>query len=110
MHSGQKGPHTRSPLNTHMKLLSTLIALVLLHLMITPANSGHSRGNNTCEDDKLHHANMIVNGKRSDAPLYDASLAMRDKAHTYNNYLLCEKYMEEALRMIRKTNGEYPTE
>ena len=53
MHSGQKGPHTRSPLNTHMKLLSTLIALVLLHLMITPANSGHSRGNNTCEDDKL---------------------------------------------------------
>jgi hypothetical protein len=22
----------------------------------------------------------------------------------------CEEYLEEALRMIRKTNGEYPTE
>jgi hypothetical protein len=22
----------------------------------------------------------------------------------------CEEYMEEALRMIRKTDGEYPTE
>ena len=72
-----------------------------------PAKSGHSQNNGTCADDRTHYENMIVNGKRSDAPLYDESLAMRDKAHTYNNYKLCEKYMEEALRMIRKP---YPTE
>ena len=53
---------------------------------------------------------MIVNGKRDDAPLITQSKAMRDKAHTYNSIALCEKYMEEALRMIRKTGGEYPTE
>ena len=50
---------------------------------------------------------MIVNGKRDDAPLIAESKAMRDRAHTYHNYLLCEQYMEEALRMIRKP---YPTE
>ena len=53
---------------------------------------------------------MIVNGKRDDAPLITESKAMRDKAHTYNSIALCEQYMEEALRMIRKTGGEYPTE
>ena len=72
--------------------------------------AGHSRDNGTCDDDKTHYENMTVNGKRSDAPLYAESQAMRDRAHTYNNYKLCEKYMEEALRMIRKTGGEYPTE
>ncbi len=74
------------------------------------AMAGHSTSNGTCDDDKLHYENMIVNGKRDDAPLITESKAMRDKAHSYNNYLLCEKYMEEALRMIRKTGGEYPTE
>ena len=78
--------------------------------LTVPAQSGHSRGNGTCDDDKTHYENMIVNGKRDDAPLIAESKAMRDKAHTYNNYQLCEKYMEEALRMIRKSGGEYPTE
>jgi hypothetical protein len=89
----------------------TLLALTLLGITAcSQAEAGHSRGNGTCEDDKLHYENMTVNGKRSDAPLYAESQAMRDKAHTYQNIALCEKYMEEALRMIRKTGGEYPTE
>ena len=110
MHSVLKGPHTRSPLNIHMKLLATLLAILLLSMLVVPAKAGHSTGNGTCEDDKTHYENMIVNGKRDDAPLIDQSKAMRDAAHKYKNYLLCEKYMEEALRMIRKTGGEYPTE
>ena len=89
----------------------TLLALTLLGITAcSQAEAGHSQGNGTCEDDKTHYENMTVNGKRSDAPLYAASQAMRDKAHTYQNVALCEKYMEEALRMIRKTGGEYPTE
>ena len=89
----------------------TLLALTLLGITAcSQAEAGHSQGNGTCDDDKLHYENMTVNGKRSDAPLYAESQAMRDKAHTYQNVALCEKYMEEALRMIRKTGGEYPTE
>ena len=86
--------------------LITLLALVFA----TTTYAGHSQGNGTCADDQLHYENMIVNGKRDDAPLIAESKAMRDKAHTYQNVALCEKYMEEALRMIRKTGGEYPTE
>ncbi len=93
-----------------MKLIAILLSFLLLTVLTLPASAGHSQNNGTCEDDKTHYENMIVNGKRSDAPLYAESLAMRDKAHSYNNYKLCEKYMEEALRMIRKTAGEYPTE
>ena len=93
-----------------MRSLGLLLSLILLMCLTVPAYSGHSRDNGTCDDDKTHYENMTVNGKRSDAPLYAESQAMRDKAHTYNNYKLCEKYMEEALRMIRKTGGEYPTE
>ena len=32
------------------------------------------------------------------------------KAINKHNYWKCEQYIEEALRMIRKTDGEYPTE
>ena len=111
MHSVLKGPYTRSPLNTHMKLLATLLAIVLLSILVVPAKAGHGTNNGTCEDDKTHYENMIVNGKRDDAPLIAESKAMRDAAHKYKNYLLCEKYMEEALRMIRKDgDGNYPTE
>ena len=86
-----------------------ILAIVsLLSLMAcTTAEAGHSTGNGTCDDDITHYENMTVNGKRDDAPLIAESKAMRDKAHSYNNYKLCEKYMEEALRMIRKP---YPTE
>ena len=90
-----------------MKLIAILLSFVLLTMLTVPASAGHSQGNGTCDDDKTHYENMIVNGKRDDAPLITQSKAMRDKAHTYHNYKLCEKYMEEALRMIRKP---YPTE
>ena len=90
-----------------MKLIAILLSVVLLTMLTLPASAGHSRGNGTCDDDKTHYENMIVNGKRDDAPLITQSKAMRDRAHTYHNYLLCEQYMEEALRMIRKP---YPTE
>ena len=90
-----------------MKLIAILLSFVLLTMLTLPASAGHSRGNGTCDDDKTHYENMIVNGKRDDAPLIAESKAMRDRAHTYHNYLLCEQYMEEALRMIRKP---YPTE
>ena len=93
-----------------MKLIAILLSFVLLTMLTVPASAGYSQGNGTCEDDKTHYENMIVNGKRDDAPLITQSKAMRDKAHTYNSIALCEKYMEEALRMIRKTGGEYPTE
>ena len=90
-----------------MKLIAILLSFVLTTMSTLPASAGHSRGNGTCEDDKTHYENMIVNGKRDDAPLIAESKAMRDRAHTYHNYLLCEQYMEEALRMIRRP---YPTE
>ena len=87
--------------------MKSLALALLICCFYVNAMAGHSRDNGTCDDDKLHYENMTVNGKRSDAPLYAESQAMRDKAHTYNNDKLCEKYMEEALRMIRKP---YPTE
>jgi hypothetical protein len=93
-----------------MKLIAILLSFVLLTILTLPVKAGHSRGNGTCEDDKTHYENMVVNGKRDDAPLIEQSKAQRDTAHRFNNYLLCEEYMEEALRMIRKTDGEYPTE
>ena len=91
-----------------MRILA--MASILLITACSSAEAGHSRGNNTCADDNLHYDNMTVNGKRSDAPLYAQSQAMRDHANKFHNVALCEKYMEEALRMIRKTAGEYPTE
>ena len=53
---------------------------------------------------------MTVNGKRSDAPLYAESQEQYRIALTKHNWWTCERYIEEALRMIRKTGGEYPTE
>jgi hypothetical protein len=54
-----------------------------------------------------------MEGKRGDAPLFDESQQWRNRAVEQNvqrNVEKCEEYLEEALRMIRKTNGEYPTE
>ena len=93
-----------------MRLLAILLSFFLLVMLTVPASAGHSTGNGTCEDDKLHYDNMTVHGKRSDAPLYAESQAMYMKAINKHNYWKCEQYMEEALRMIRKTGGEYPTE
>ena len=86
------------------------MASILLLTACSTAEAGHSTGNGTCDDDILHYENMTVNGKRSDAPLYAESQAWYQKAINKHNYWKCEQYMEEALRMIRKTAGEYPTE
>ena len=86
------------------------MASILLMTACSTAEAGHSTGNGTCDDDILHYDNMTVNGKRSDAPLYAESQAMYQKAINKHNYWKCEQYIEEALRMIRKTAGEYPTE
>ena len=51
--------------------------------------------------------------KRTDAPLYEQSKEMQSKAigaKVTGKTEECETLMEEALRMIRKTDGEYPTE
>ena len=98
-----------------MKSLPTLLALVLGALLVfslySVTHAGHSRDNGTCTDDIVHWQNMIE--KRSDAPLYEQSKAMQVKAmqqRVIGNHAECEDLMEEALRMIRKTDGEYPTE
>jgi hypothetical protein len=48
--------------------------------------------------------------KRSDAPLYAKSKTMAELAQKAGSVWQCENFMEEALRMIRKTDGEYATE
>ena len=86
-----------------MKLLATILFLFATVAVITDVNAGHKRGNGTCVDDYTHWNNMI--NKRSDAPLWEQSKAMRDKAiaeRVQGNTEKCEEYMEEALRMIRK--------
>ena len=91
-----------------MKLLATILFLFATVAVITDVNAVHSRGNGTCNDDYKHWANMI--NKRSDAPLWQQSKDMRDKAiaqRVQGNIEKCEELMEEALRMIRKP---YPTE
>ena len=93
-----------------MKTILSVSLLALLVAYSTPAEAGHSRGNGTCNDDAIHYQNMIVNGKRSDAPLYEQSKQTRDQAieeRVQGNWEKCEELMEEALRMIRKP---YPTE
>ena len=87
-----------------------LATVLLLATACSQAQAGHSQGNGTCDDDITHYENMTVNDKRSDAPLYAESQAWYQKAKNKHNYWKCEQYIEEALRMIRKTDGEYPTE
>ena len=94
---------TSTDISTHMKTI--ILTAVLTVFTATSLYSGHSRGNGTCADDKVHYQNMYK--KRTDAPLWNESVAMRDKANSMNNTEKCEEYYEEALRMIRKP---YPTE
>ena len=87
------------------------MASILLITACSSAEAGHSTGNGTCTDDIIHWQNMIE--KRSDAPLYEQSKEMQSKAigaKVTGKTAECETLMEEALRMIRKTDGEYPTE
>ncbi len=91
-----------------MKLIITILTAVVF---TTLAHAGHSQGNGTCTDDLIHYQNM--ENKRTDAPLFDQSQGWRNKAvemRVMGDTAKCEEYLEEALRMIRKTGGEYPTE
>lgn len=91
-----------------MKFAITLLTAVAFS---TLAHAGHSQGNGTCTDDLIHYQNM--ENKRTDAPLYEQSQGWRNKAvemRVTGDTAKCEEYLEEALRMIRKTGGEYPTE
>ena len=94
-----------------MRSIGILLSFVLLMCLIVPAQSGHSSGNGTCTDDLIHYQNM--ENKRTDAPLFDQSQAWRNKAvemRVTGDTAKCEEYLAEALRMIKKTGGEYPTE
>ena len=89
-----------------MRILA--MASILLITACATAEAGHSTGNDTCDDDILHWSNMI--DKRTDAPLHAQSIIMADLAQKATSVWKCENFMEEALRMIRKTDGEYATE
>ncbi len=94
-----------------MRIIAILLSVIVLMCLTVPAQAGHSRGNGTCQDDVQHWQNMIE--KRSDAPLYEQSKQTQSEAmgkKITGKTEECETLMEEALRMIRKSGGEYPTE
>ena len=94
-----------------MRSIGILLSFVLLMCLIVPAQSGHSSGNGSCADEMIHYQNFEA--KRSDAPLFTESQQWRDKAvemRVTGNTTKCEEYLLEAIRMLKKTNGEYPTE
>ncbi len=94
-----------------MRITAILLSVIVLMCLTVPAQAGHSRGNGTCQDDVQHWQNMIE--KRSDAPLYEQSKQTQSAAmgkKITGKTEECETLMEEALRMIRKSGGEYPTE
>tara|TARA_E500000178_G_scaffold308235_1_gene321732 strand:+ start:605 stop:889 length:285 start_codon:yes stop_codon:yes gene_type:complete len=94
-----------------MRSIGILSSFVLLMCLTVPALSGHSSGNGTCTDEFIHYQNFEA--KRSDAPLFTESQQWRDKAvemRVTGNTTKCEEYLLEAIRMLKKTDGEYPTE
>ena len=94
-----------------MRSIGILLSFILLMCLTVPAQSGHSSGNGTCTDEMIHYQNFEA--KRSDAPLFTESQQWRDKAvemRVTGNTTKCEEYLLEAIRMLKKTNGEYPTE
>ena len=88
--------------------MSIMRSLIIALFICTSAWAGHSQNNGTCDDDITHWANMI--NKRTDAPLYEKSLKMAELARKSSSVWNCENFMHEAIRMIKKTDGEYPTE
>ena len=84
------------------------MASILLISACSSAEAGHSQNNGTCTDDITHWANMI--DKRTDAPLHAQSVQMAELAKKATSVWKCENFMHEAIRMIKKTAGEYPTE
>jgi len=94
-----------------MRSIGILLSFILLMCLTVPAQSGHSTGNGSCTDEMIHYQNFEA--KRSDAPLFTESQQWRDKAvemRVTGNTTKCEEYLLEAIRMLKKTNGEYPTE
>ena len=94
-----------------MKQIAILLSFVLVTKLTLPASVGHSSGNGTCTDEMIHYQNFEA--KRSDAPLFTESQQWRDKGvemRVTGNTTKCEEYLLEAIRMLKKTNGEYPTE
>ena len=92
-------------------MIGILVAIVLIALLMMPAWAGHSSGNGTCTDELIHYQNFEA--KRTDAPLFTESQEWRDKAvemRVTGNTDKCEEYLLEAIRMLKKTGGEYPTE
>ena len=93
----------------HMRTLTLATAIFITACATSWA--GHSKDNGSCIDDTLHWQNMI--NKRTDAPLWNESKATQAEAMAANvqgDWAKCEELMVEALRMIKKTAGEYPTE
>ena len=85
--------------------------ILIFFLLSSNAYAGHSQGNGTCTDDLIHYQNFEA--KRSDAPLFGQSQQWRDKAvemRVTGDTAKCEEYMAEAIRMLKKTGGKYPTE
>ena len=94
-----------------MRSIGILLSFVLLMCLTVPAQSGHSSGNGSCTDEMIHYQNFEA--KRSDAPLFTESQQWRDKAvemRVTGNTTKCEEYLLEAIRMLKKVGGEYPTE
>ena len=92
---------------TMNKLLLT--SAFVLMIGCSQAEAGHTQGNGSCSDEKIHYQNMYK--KRTDAPLYDQSVAMRDQANAAQDTAKCEELYIEAIRMIKKdSEGNYPTE
>jgi len=94
-----------------MRSIGILSSFVFLMCLTVPAQSGHSSGNGSCTDELIHYQNFEA--KRSDAPLFTESQQWRDKGvemRVTGNTTKCEEYLLEAIRMLKKTDGEYPTE
>ncbi len=91
--------------------ITALLSLLFIWACSTPAEAGHSQGNGSCTDEMIHYQNFEA--KRSDAPLFTESQQWRDKGvqmRVTGNTTKCEEYLMEAIRMLKKTDGEYPTE
>jgi len=92
-------------------IMRLTLAALFICCFFVEAMAGHSQGNGSCTDEMIHYQNFEA--KRSDAPLFTESQQWRDRAvqeRVTGNTTKCEEYLREAIRMLKKTNGEYPTE
>ncbi len=94
-----------------MRSIGILFSFILVMCLTVPAHAGHSAGNGSCTDELIHYQNFEA--KRSDAPLFAESQQWRDKGveqKVTGDTAKCEEHLAEAIRMLKKTAGEYPTE